>query len=51
VEMGQVGYDVIRQALGGELIVDAVAEVVVTIGKWRGRVRYHGNGLGANVRL
>lgn len=51
VEVGSVGYDVIRRALGGELIVDAVADVVATIGKWRGRIRYHGEGVGAKVRL
>lgn len=51
VEVASVGYDVIRRALGGELVVDAVAEVVATIGKWRGRVRYEGQGLGAKVRL
>jgi hypothetical protein len=51
VEVGSVGYDVIRRALGGELMVDAVADVVATIGKWRGRIRYYGQGLGASVRL
>lgn len=51
VEVGTVGYDVIRRALGGELMVDAVADVVATIGNWRGRVRYYGQGLGASVRL
>jgi hypothetical protein len=51
VEIGSVGYDVVRRALGGQLIVDAVADVVATIGEWRGHVRYYGQGLGANVRL
>jgi hypothetical protein len=51
VEVGSVGYGIIRQALGGELAVDAIADVVATIGKWRGRVRYNGKGVGANVRL
>ena len=51
LEVGTVGYEVIRRALGGELIVDAVADVVVHIGKWKGRVRYHGKGVGASVRL
>ena len=51
VEVGSVGYDVIRQALGGELAIDAVADIVATVGKWRGRIRYNGKGLGANVRL
>ena len=51
LEVGSVGYDVIRRALGGELVVDAVADVVVHIGKWKGRIRYHGNGVGASIRL
>ena len=51
VEVGSVGYDVIRRALGGELEVDAVADVVATVGKWRGRIHYHGRGVGAKVRL
>jgi hypothetical protein len=51
LEVGSVGYDVIRRALGGELILDAVAECVVRIGEWRGRIRYHGFGLGASIRL
>jgi hypothetical protein len=51
VEVGSVGYDVIRRALGGELVVDAVADVVATIGDWRGRIQYDGRGVGAKVRL
>lgn len=51
VEVGSVGYDIIRRALGGQLVVDAVADVVATIGKWRGQIQYEGRGLGANVRL
>lgn len=51
VEVGSVGYDVVRRALGGELIIDAVADIVATVGKWRGRIRYDGKGVGANVRL
>jgi hypothetical protein len=51
VEVGSVGYDAIRRALGGELVVDAVADVVATIGKWRGRIRYYGESVGAKVRL
>jgi len=51
LEVGSVGYEVIRRAIGGELIVDAVADVVVMIGEWRGRIRYHGTGVGASIRL
>ena len=46
-----MGYDIIRRALGGELVVDAVADIVATIGNWRGRIRYNGEGVGANVRF
>jgi hypothetical protein len=46
-----VGYDVIRRALGGELVIDAVADIVARIGLWRGKVRYHVEGLGTSVRL
>lgn len=46
-----MGYDVIKKALGGELVVDAIAEIVARIGEWRGRIRYRGRGLGASVRL
>ena len=51
MEVGSVGYDVIRQALGGQLAIDAVADIVATVGNWRGRIRYNGKGVGANVRL
>ena len=32
-------------------VIDAVADIVATLGKWRGRIRYNGKGVGANVRL
>ena len=51
VGVGSVGYDVIRRALGGELVIDAVADVMASVGAWTGKVRYHGKGLGAQVRL
>jgi len=51
VEVGSVGYNIIRRALGGQLVVDALADVVATIGNWRGRIRYDGHGVGANVKL
>ena len=51
VEVGSVGYNIIRRALGGQLVVDAVADVVATIENWRGRIRYDGHGVGANVKL
>ena len=51
VEVGSVGYSVIRKALGGQLVVDAVADIVATIGQWRTRIRYNGKGMGANIRF
>ena len=46
-------YDsgVVRDALGGSLKLDAVADVTVKIGKWRETIHYVGDGIGAKVRL
>jgi hypothetical protein len=40
-----------RDALGGTLKLDAVADVGVKIGAWQEQVRYEGHGIGAKVRL
>ncbi|KAK2047473.1 hypothetical protein LZ31DRAFT_551301 [Colletotrichum somersetense] len=49
--MGSVGYDAVRNALGGSLKLDARANVTVRIGNWRDTVWYEGQGLGASIRL
>lgn len=45
-----VGFDKLRQALGGVLKLDAKAEVGVKIGQWRQNIWYEGAGIGAHVR-
>lgn len=48
-ELDQLGT--VREALGGNLKLDARAEVGVRIGRWSERVWYEGRGIGARVRL
>ena len=45
-----IGFDKLRQALGGVLSLDAKAEVGVKLGQWRQRIWYVGAGIGAHVR-
>ena len=40
-----------RDALGGTLKMDAIANVGVKIGLWEEQVRYEGHGIGAKIRL
>lgn len=49
--LGGAGYDAVRDALGGELKLDATADVGVRIGLWEEMVWYVGSGIGAKVRL
>ena len=51
LELGDVGMEVIKKAMGGELLVDTVSVGALSIGKWTGRIRYQGNGVGADIRL
>lgn len=46
-----VGYDRIREALGGGLRLSAKAEVGVRLGKWKEKLWFEGEGIGAKVRL
>lgn len=46
-----VGFDKIKQALGGRLKLDAVADVTVRLGYWIETVHYVGKGIGARVSL
>lgn len=46
-----VGYDKMKDALGGKLKLDAVADVTVRMGNWVETVHYRGQGIGAKVRL
>lgn len=46
-----VGYDRMREALGGTMRLDAIADVTVRLGNWIETLRYEGHGIGAKVRL
>ncbi|KAK0612878.1 hypothetical protein B0T17DRAFT_498804 [Bombardia bombarda] len=49
--LDSVGYEKMREALGGRLKLDARAVVGVRVGRWRERVWYVGRGIGASVRI
>ncbi|KAL1302624.1 hypothetical protein AAFC00_002995 [Neodothiora populina] len=49
--LGSVGYDAVRRALGGTLRLAARAVVGIKIGDWEERIWYRGRGIGANIRL
>ncbi|KFY07801.1 hypothetical protein V492_06817 [Pseudogymnoascus sp. VKM F-4246] len=46
-----IGYDRIRDALGGGLKLSAKAEVGVRLGKWAEQLWFEGEGIGAKIRL
>lgn len=47
----RVGLGKLREALGGSLKLDAVANVTVSLGRWTETVEYRGRGIGARVAL
>ena len=49
--LGSVGYDAVKKALGGQLKLQAVADVGVRIGEWEEAIWYQGKGIGAKIRL
>lgn len=49
--VGSVGFDAVKKALGGKLKLGAYAEVVVRIGEWRENVWFRGGGLGVHIGL
>lgn len=49
--LGGAGYGAVRDALGGELKLDAKADVGIRIDQWEEKVWYVGHGIGARVRL
>ena len=51
VEWGGNALGTIRDALGGTLKLDAIADVDVRIGEWREQIWYEGHELGAKIRL
>lgn len=46
-----VGYDAVKNALGGTLKLDASGVVGIRLGEWRETVWYKGKGIGAKVSL
>ncbi|PYI06637.1 hypothetical protein BO78DRAFT_343224 [Aspergillus sclerotiicarbonarius CBS 121057] len=51
LNLGGIGYDALKKALGGTLALDAVAQVGVQIQHYRDIVFYHGKGITARVKL
>ncbi|TRX97410.1 hypothetical protein FHL15_001688 [Xylaria flabelliformis] len=49
--IGSVGYDAVRNAIGGKLKLDAHAIVDARLGNWKETFWYQGKGIGATVRL
>ncbi|VTO93188.1 unnamed protein product [Fusarium graminearum] len=47
----RVGYGKLKEALGGSLKLDAVANVTVRLGSWTETLYYRGKGIGAKVGL
>jgi len=49
--LDSVGYEKLKDALGGTLKCDAVGTVGVRLGQWSETVWYAGSGIGANIRF
>lgn len=49
--LGSVGYEAVKEALGGRLKVEARADVGVKVGRWGVKVWFEGRGIGARVRI
>jgi hypothetical protein len=49
--IGSVGYGKLREAIGGELKLEAEGEMGVRLGNWRENVWYTGRSIGAHIRL
>ena len=49
--LGSVGYDAVKNAIGGTLRLSAVADVGVRLGKFRETIWFQGKSIGAKVRL
>ncbi|KAI5864242.1 hypothetical protein GGS23DRAFT_563488 [Durotheca rogersii] len=46
-----VGYDAIKKAIGGDLKIDAYADVDLRLGNWQESIWYEGKGIKAGVQL
>ena len=49
--LDSVGYEALKNALGGTLKLDAKGTVGIRLGEWTERVWYTGSGIGANIRF
>ncbi len=49
--LDSVGYEALRNALGGTLKLDAKGTVEIRLGEWRETVWYVGSGIGASVKF
>ncbi|KAL8798211.1 MAG: hypothetical protein Q9182_006856 [Xanthomendoza sp. 2 TL-2023] len=49
--LGSIGRDAVKKALGGTLKVEAAANVGIRIGKWKEKVWFVGKGIGARVTI
>ena len=49
--IGGVGYDAVRDALGGTLKLDARAQVGIRIGRYVDRIWFEGHGIGAHIKI
>ena len=50
-QLGGAGYNAVKDALGGTLKLDAMANATVKIDNWEERLWFKGGGIGAHVRL
>ncbi|KAI1639368.1 hypothetical protein F4809DRAFT_595936 [Biscogniauxia mediterranea] len=48
---GSIGYDALVEAIGGELKLDAYADVDIRLGNWKESLWYQSKGIGASVKL
>ena len=46
-----VGYQAVKDAIGGRLKLDAKADVGIRIGEWEQRLWVVGRGIGAGIRI
>jgi len=49
--LDSVGYEKLKEALGGKMKLDAKAVVGVRLGQWTETLWYYGRGIGASVRV
>lgn len=50
-KFGGQAYKAMVDALGGDLKIDARANITVGVGRWRGRMQFDGGGLRARIKL